>query len=105
MNTYNTIIEFLKANREQVINAYESTRKEISLKDYMNEVVGFFNEHPGKARKVLKGSLDAFAYLGEAIDAATSKANAKARRAMQREVLNYRLEELNAKGWYNKNYK
>lgn len=105
MTTYSNILDFLKERRSNVIEAYNHTSKGISLKDYMNEVLNFFNEHPGKANKVLKGSYNAYCYLSEAITAANNKADANAWRDVRRAATEEHIQQMNCRGWYNKNYK
>ena len=103
MTTYNNILDFLKANRERVIEYYNRTGKGISLKDYMNEVIRFFDEHKGKANKVLKGTY--YDYLGEALRVADNKANAKSWRNLCNQANEEHIQQMNCRGWYNKNYK
>ena len=102
MKTYNNILDFLKEHRERVIEAYGRTSKGISLKDYMNVIIGFFDEHKGKANKVLKGTYND--YLGEAIKAADNKANAKAWRAICKAANEEHIQQMNCRGWYQKNF-
>jgi len=103
MTTYNNILDYLKANRDRVIENYNRTSKGISLKDYMNEVVRFFNEHKGKANKVLKGTYND--YLSEALKAADNKSNAKEWRAMCNAAREEQISQMNCRGWYEKNYR
>lgn len=87
-----TIIELLKENRELVISRYNRTSKQhTSLKNFMNLVIKFYDEHPGITRKCLKkaesGDTYAFTYqLNKACDFAAYVAAAPARRrnAMER---------------------
>lgn len=102
MTTYNNILDFLKENRERVIESYNRTSKGISLKDYMNEVINFFNDHRGKANKVLKGTSND--YLGEAIKVANDKANARAWRARRKAAIEEHVKQMNCRGWYQKNF-
>ena len=104
MTTYSNILDFLKERRSNVIEAYNHTSKGISLKDYMNEVLNFFNEHPGKTNKVLKGSFSAYNYLSEAIKEADNKANAKAWRAIRKAANEEHIQQMNCRGWYQKNF-
>lgn len=104
MTTYNNILDFLKEHRERVIEAYGRTSKGISLKEYMNIVIWFFDVHPGKARKVLKGSLDRYSYLCEALELAERKSNAKERKALCDRALAQHIKEMNCEGWYRKNF-
>ena len=105
MTTYNNILDFLKERRDNVIEAYNRTNKEISLKDYMNEVIRYFDEHKGKTNKVLKGSLSAYNYLSEAIRFASNKANAKAWRAVCKAATEEHINQMGCRGWYEKNYR
>ena len=102
MTTYNNILDFLKEHRERVIEAYGRTSKGISLKEYMNIVIWFFDVHPGKARKVLKGSYND--YLGEALKVANDKANAKQWRAISEAATEEWVNQMNCRGWYQKNF-
>lgn len=104
MKTYNNIFEFLRERRDNVINAYNRTSKGISLKDYMEEVIRYFDEHKGKTNKVLKGSLSAYNYLTEAINFADNKANAKAWRAICKAANEEHIQQMNCRGWYQKNF-
>lgn len=104
MTTYSNILDFLKEHRERVIEAYNRTSKGISLKDYMNVIVSFFDEHKGKANKVLKGSFSAYNYLSEAIKEADNKANAKAWRAIRKAANEEHIQQMNCRGWYQKNF-
>lgn len=105
MTTYNNILDFLRERRENVINAYNRTSKGISLKDYMKEVIRYFDEHKGKTNKVLKGSWSAYNYLAEAINFADNKANEKAWRTLRNQANEEHIQQLNCRGWYNKNFK
>lgn len=105
MTTYSNIIEVLKDNRELVINKYNESGKAISLKDYMNEVVKFFESHTGKARKCIKGSLDTSSYILEACSEANKRANnTREWREVCRAARNEHIQQMNCKGWYNKNF-
>lgn len=102
MTTYNSIIEYLKANRERVVEYYNKSSKGISLKEYMNICIWFFDVHPGKARKVLKGTYED--YLGEAIEVATHKANEKEWKAICKRAMEQHVKDMNCQGWYQKNF-
>ncbi len=41
-----TILDVLKANREEVIKAYNNTDKCITMREYMTIILNWFNEHP-----------------------------------------------------------
>ena len=105
MTTYNNIIEVLKDNRQLVINKYNESGKAISLKDYMNEVIRFFESHTGKARKCIKGSCDTSLYICEACTEANKKANnTRAWQQICRLAHEERLSQMNCRGWYQKNF-
>lgn len=103
MTTYNNIIDYLKANRERVIENYNRIHKGVSLKDYMNTIINYFNEHKGIANKVLKGTCND--YLAKAIAEANLKANEKFRNQLNAQCRQEWCEQMNATGWYAKNYK
>jgi len=81
-----TIIELLKENRVTVISRYNRASKQhTSIKNFMNLVIKFFDEHPGITRKCLKkadaGDTYEFIYqLNKACDFAAYIADAPARR-------------------------
>ena len=104
MTTYSNIIDFLKENRNQVIERYSKTSKGISLKEFMNICIWFFDVHPGKARKVLKGSLNSYLYLGEALELAERKSNSKEWKAICDRAQAQHIKEMNCEGWYRKNF-
>ena len=81
-----TIIELLKENRELVISRYNRTSKQnTSLKNFMNLVIKFYDEHPGITRKCLKKAESGDTYeftrqLNKACDFAAYVAAAPVRR-------------------------
>ena len=86
-----TLIELLKENRELVISRYNGGKQHTDLKNFMNLVIKFFDEHPGITRKCLKkaesGDTYEFIYqLNKACDFAAYVAATPTRRqnAMER---------------------
>lgn len=58
-----TLIELLKENRELVISRYNRISKQrTSLKNFMELVIRFYDEHPGITRKCLKKANDGDTY-------------------------------------------
>lgn len=101
-----TLIEILKSERQRVIGSYEKSRKEISLKEYMNIVLSYFDEHSCIAKKTIKSFEcgDVYIvcrYIDEACKVADRKASVKFRNEFNME----RAKRLNATGWYIKNYR
>ena len=101
-----TIIEILKSERQRVIDYYEKSRKGISLKEYMNIVIWFFNEHPMITKKTIKSWEEgkkyiACGYISDACKVADRKASENFRNEFNME----RAKRLNATGWYIKNFK
>lgn len=91
----NTIIDILKEHRNIVIDYYNESKKEITLKAYMEDVIAFFEAHKGKANKAIKGeSYIACRYIYEACQEANRHACWKSRR----EFRNMRMEELAQRG-------
>ena len=101
-----TLIEILKSERQRVIDSYEKSRKEITLKDYMNTVIWYFDQHSGTTKKTIKAYEDGKMYIVcRYIDEACGVADRKANKKFREEFNMMRAERLNATGWYIKNYR
>ena len=96
-----TILDVLKANREEVIKAYNNTDKCISLCEYMTIILNWFNEHPRVSNDCVQYRSCFFANLKKAVAIADRKADARS----NREALEERLDNLNCRGWYYKNFR
>lgn len=105
MTTYNNIIEVLKDNRQLVINRYDNTKKEISLKNYMNVVLWWFEQHPQITKKCVAnvnkyGAQEAVYDIERACNIANRKANEQ----YNNEIIMAKYRSSNMMGQYYKKY-
>lgn len=101
-----TLLEILKEKRQAVIDSYNETNKGISLKDYMNIVIWWFDQHPQIAKKSIKKwemgeTYITMRYIYEACKVASAKAN----KSFFADCVEMQAKRLNATQWYNKNFK
>lgn len=97
-----TLIDILREHREVVIARYESTAKEIALKEYMNIVIWWFGKHPFITKELLNTEFKSTQeyHIKRACTIADRKANAR----HNWEMGLARAASMNGESWYRKNF-